>query len=638
MTVAKLEFLKNDGGESEGLSDAGIETFRENPFAAVAREIGQNSKDAVANQDKPVRITFDLLEIPASEFPSIEEYRKVVSLCHKKSCQNKKDKEIEFFKNARNVLSNKTIRILKISDYNTTGVKGPCTEGNPFHTLAKSDGVSDKVNMGSLGSFGIGKNAPFALSDLQTVFYSTLYYESETEERPKTLCIGKTQFISHLDNNKIERRRKGYWGNATNFTPIENQNKIPKWLRRELQGTSIFSIAMRESENWELEIIVAILINFFVAVHRNEMEFEINNKDKLVNKDTINALFNDKNINKVVDRLNLHEVFNKARNLYNCLIAKKSFEILSIDGLGKFRIYLNISKDIGYNIGIIRSGMFITDNLKYFDEPFKRFPHCDNFSAIIEPNGYEESEKLRRIENPRHDNFSADRISDPNHREMLKKKMKELAKEVREFLKNGTKLSISDHQELSELDKFFETNRLPYGKERGSITKVGFNEVKNIEKISTAFEEFNGSSNLDDDDDKEDNDNVFPKDPAISNGGKQSNQSGNRSVEGASSLGKETVHLDNQRVILSDVQASKNRQIFFTPTKSGEMTLKILNVGLSKVEKLIPVESYPGKVVSGNIVLNCKKNRRVELLVEFKYDYEGPVGLFASQDIENQES
>lgn len=41
-----LRFLENQAGEEEGYSDSGIETFRGTPFAAIARETGQNRKDA----------------------------------------------------------------------------------------------------------------------------------------------------------------------------------------------------------------------------------------------------------------------------------------------------------------------------------------------------------------------------------------------------------------------------------------------------------------------------------------------------------------------------------------------------------------------------------------------------------------
>ena len=54
-----LKFLTNEAGEKEGLGDAGIETFRDSPYASCAREAGQNSRDAA--REKPVRMTFNVL-------------------------------------------------------------------------------------------------------------------------------------------------------------------------------------------------------------------------------------------------------------------------------------------------------------------------------------------------------------------------------------------------------------------------------------------------------------------------------------------------------------------------------------------------------------------------------------------------
>ena len=41
-----LQHLINLADEDEGLSNASIETFRDAPFAGIARECGQNSLDA----------------------------------------------------------------------------------------------------------------------------------------------------------------------------------------------------------------------------------------------------------------------------------------------------------------------------------------------------------------------------------------------------------------------------------------------------------------------------------------------------------------------------------------------------------------------------------------------------------------
>lgn len=208
MSRIGLAFLPNNGGEAEGLSDAGIETFRESPFAAVARETGQNSRDARDDAMKPVVLKFDVITLASDAFPSIEEYREAADLCLKKSEEASREKETGFFRNAASALKADELQILRIADFNTKGVRGPCEEGRPFHTLAKTDGMSVKEDVSSGGSFGIGKNATFALSDIQTVFVSTMY---ETGGQTHSLCMGKTQFISHADSAGNERRRKGYW-------------------------------------------------------------------------------------------------------------------------------------------------------------------------------------------------------------------------------------------------------------------------------------------------------------------------------------------------------------------------------------------------------------------------------------------
>ena len=95
-----LEFLLNTGGESEGLSDPGVENFRDKPFTAVARETGQNSRDARLDHAKPVRLTFDVLSLKSDEFPSIAAFRKAARLCLKKADRPKNEKERGFFEQA----------------------------------------------------------------------------------------------------------------------------------------------------------------------------------------------------------------------------------------------------------------------------------------------------------------------------------------------------------------------------------------------------------------------------------------------------------------------------------------------------------------------------------------------------------
>ena len=80
MTVPELEFLKNEAGEEEGLSDAGIETFRDDPYASCAREAGQNSRDDGLD-GKPVRMTFDLKQEDIANIPFHASLARTLNCC-----------------------------------------------------------------------------------------------------------------------------------------------------------------------------------------------------------------------------------------------------------------------------------------------------------------------------------------------------------------------------------------------------------------------------------------------------------------------------------------------------------------------------------------------------------------------------
>src|SRR5690242_2588238 len=130
-----LEFLPNVAEEEEGLGHAGIETYRDEPYAATAREVGQNSRDAVAQL--PVRINFDLLDVSASDIPSIDRLRTAIDSCLDRATTVGDEKETGFFTQAQKVVRKPSLKILRISDFNTTGARGPSSFGTPFHSLLK---------------------------------------------------------------------------------------------------------------------------------------------------------------------------------------------------------------------------------------------------------------------------------------------------------------------------------------------------------------------------------------------------------------------------------------------------------------------------------------------------------------------
>jgi hypothetical protein len=220
MTTPKLEFLRNDAGEDEGLGDAGIETFRGTPFASCAREAGQNSLDAKVGE--PVRLCFDIIHVSQQEFPGHEELSCAIRACRSKA---RSEKEKDFFAQAEEMIGHNRIPVLRISDFNTKGLKGPPDEkGTPFHALVKASGVSEDKADTSGGSFGIGKNASFAVSKLQTVFYSTVYDDDGGKLHH---AQGKTKLVSHTDAAGVDRRATGYWGNTEGFTAVSDPDHIP---------------------------------------------------------------------------------------------------------------------------------------------------------------------------------------------------------------------------------------------------------------------------------------------------------------------------------------------------------------------------------------------------------------------------
>ena len=165
-------FPKNDGGRDSGFHDAGVETFKGNFDRYLARELIQNSLDARLDPDQPVRVKFELISLERSRIPGMDYLQETFGRCAEYWREH--EKVYAFFTRATKLATQPRLRALKVSDFNTTGVPGSDVDRreNWYH-LIRCAGSSSKWG-GEGGSFGIGKNAPFAASYLRTVFYSTL--------------------------------------------------------------------------------------------------------------------------------------------------------------------------------------------------------------------------------------------------------------------------------------------------------------------------------------------------------------------------------------------------------------------------------------------------------------------------------
>ena len=91
-------------------------------FGSLAREICQNSLDARVDNNKPVKIGFIINNINKKDIYGIADLENAIHLCKNYWSENKKT--FEFFSNAVKICNRDKIRVLRISDYNTTGLTG----------------------------------------------------------------------------------------------------------------------------------------------------------------------------------------------------------------------------------------------------------------------------------------------------------------------------------------------------------------------------------------------------------------------------------------------------------------------------------------------------------------------------------
>ncbi len=120
----RWEFPSNDYGILNGIGEAGIETFKGLPYRSLAREICQNSLDAALVQSQPVRVEFMSSFLSDKDVPDFDMLKKALKLCYEFWAEQNNKKTMEFFEQAMKVSESTKISLLRISDFNTTGLTG----------------------------------------------------------------------------------------------------------------------------------------------------------------------------------------------------------------------------------------------------------------------------------------------------------------------------------------------------------------------------------------------------------------------------------------------------------------------------------------------------------------------------------
>lgn len=394
MNVAKFKwhFPSTDGGDEDGINNSGLQTFQGNHETAIARECIQNSLDAVKDTKLPVEVQMQFFEMNTSDIPGVEELREDIKAA-RKSNANAIGAE-PFFSDAVKAISEAKISVLRIGDYNTTGlIGGDSDKSGSWYGLARSNGFSQKSGSESGGSFGIGKNAPFVASGIRTVFYSTL------NEKGEHIFQGKSCLASFEKDDDI-KRGTGQYGQEANrgVASIRNKNDIPELFRRTETGTDIFVMGYQHPSKQRKDLLIrAVLDNFFVAIYHSKLVVKIFDSDWLM--EDINAeTLNDYMTNYFKDEDNEE---NATWAYYQAIIdATQHFED-NVKPFGKVELFVKTGLGNKTVLGMRKPLMKI--------HTFKKFKSAyDDFAGVCIVLDDKGNGLLKNIEPPAHNEWNPD--------------------------------------------------------------------------------------------------------------------------------------------------------------------------------------------------------------------------------------
>jgi len=629
-----FEFPGDQAGQWDGFNEPGMEHFSGSPFEHLGREVPQNTIDAIISA--PARIYISLDSVPVISIPGIEELKKTIRYCLAGAPNESKKAEL-FFKNALDLLAKDHVKVLQIADYNTSGVVGPCENGKPFFAMMKATGQSKKSGT-STGSYGIGKFAPFTVSELRTVFLTTVWNDGNKFHH---YVQGKSILMSHMVGKKI-RRGTGFWGVRSGCLPVDSIEGLPKWLVRadsdkdftKLSGTTLSILGFAAPKNWQQALATNIAENFFGAICEGSLEVEIQG-GPTINKNTLEEIFNDKAMRaSVEEQRGEPDKFDNIKSYLRAFTDNLEVKVEETQNfhLGKCRLRILVGEGLPRKVAVLRNGMLITDELSRL----KRFGPYKEFVAVLECRNDKGQALLRAMEPPRHDDFEPDRLP-PEQRAAGRVALREIAKWVREMLDRHAKDSVSEVTTLDELADFFgDEEEGGFGKQKdenpGGAIVVRQRPVKFKARTATygataiaavldVDQEEEGEVDLEG---FEDNNKFGRKEDSLSKGDKQSEPNegkgnGQRSKESnPEKLSKKTAAIG---VMLKDVRAVPidefRRRVAFTPTISGTVMVEIQDSGADANYKLDISNASLGVVNSGRIdSLNVKSGARVVIDIE----------------------
>lgn len=423
------------GGTRQGYTNNDIEVFKgQELIDNLAREICQNSLDAhLEDSDEPVKVVFELKNISRKDYDVFSEYAECIAGCRRYWGDEIDAKLDRFLLGAEKTLKDDKIPVLIASDYNTKGLDGSHShkKNSSWEALTGSDGVSVKTDENSAGSYGIGKNAPFACSSLSMVFYNTI------SENNESAFIGVARLATLLNRDGEETQRIGkYQKNdekEKKWDPIyeTDQNMFRDFFKRNERGTDVIIVGFTHAPNWIRNVTKAVLKNFFVAISEGRLVVELkeDHKQTIINRDALSQLFSDFfEDNEMVSTSQLYKAFSVPD-------LKKTEEILEPEDL---EIYVKTDSSYKRTIANFRAtGMLVGT---YYRRIFQ------HYAAVVIVRGIKLGELLKDTEPPRHNRWDYRQIeaSNGDKRKLARQCIRKIDEIVLNILKSQFEVSTEN--------------------------------------------------------------------------------------------------------------------------------------------------------------------------------------------------
>ena len=430
----KWRFPSTGGGAIHGLNDGSQEHFKTDEWEHTIREIVQNSLDAVKDRNKPVTVEIAQMGVPRGEIGAddLARHMNAVSQYIKDDAGGAR-----YFDRAAEILRQDSINTLVITDTNTTGL-----DGDNWEALTHREGTPRKRGTDAAGgSFGIGKNAPYLVSDVRTICYSTRYVNRSRHEK----FIARCKIPSHPDPDNAGDilQNSGFGtkkaGTSKQIRPTEGNN-IYRGFRLPENGTGIFIIGFNPKHGWIDNAKKTIARYFFAAIHCKKLRVRIEGED--IAHDTLDDTFGKANDEK-------------AYYHYYRLLQRDGTPPERIEGkFGRFDLHLDVGNDdycnrIAY---VNRRGMLVTHSKQFGTNPFhsSAISRWAKYAAVLVAADEQTDKKIRKMEPPNHSSIEYKRMNEGEHG-ATERQLRDISRKIMDIINREAMQSPGRETNLSEL-------------------------------------------------------------------------------------------------------------------------------------------------------------------------------------------